>query len=189
MDSSGESGDKGDAIILWMDEKTISGQHPPPGGGMTSVPHPGSPLALLIGRGGDANRHGAFRGEFCKKSAWRMGSSFPRHLPVISPDCPLEYEVRQVPRNNSHQTKTLNSSCMFGKAVVIFRGAKCTSSRRGAVVARQAHNLEVVGSNPAAATSYNPWSYDRGLFFSYTLRTRPIALSSRTAHPDSRMFS
>ena len=106
MDSSGESGDKGDAIILWMDEKTISGQHPPPGGGMTPVPHPGSPLALLIGRGGDANRHGAFRGEFCKKSAWRMGLSFPRHLPVISPDCLLEYQVHQVPRNNSHQPKS-----------------------------------------------------------------------------------
>ena len=40
---------------------------------------------------------------------------------------------------------------MFGM-IDIFHTFALTISRGGAVVARQAHNLEVIGSNPVSAT-------------------------------------
>ncbi len=39
------------------------------------------------------------------------------------------------------------------------------TTRDGAEVARQAHNLEVVGSNPAPATKTNAFLYRRSAFF------------------------
>lgn len=47
----------------------------------------------------------------------------------------------------------------------------CThkTSRNGAVVARQAHNLEVIGSNPVSATKKRTYDYLRKSFFDFNL--------------------
>lgn len=45
-------------------------------------------------------------------------------------------------------------------------------SRGGAVVARQAHNLEVVGSNPASATKKKPSEKSGGFFVFKGIRMR-----------------
>ena len=42
-------------------------------------------------------------------------------------------------------------------------------SRNGAVVARWAHNPEVVGSNPASATKFKEIAFAISLFFLYLL--------------------